>query len=170
MSSSAPHRLLRTAVATSMATAAGAGAHLLGGGTVDLPGITAVVAAMLVPIWLLTGRERRFAVIAVVQLTCQQVVHAALELAGPNHVPLPDDVSLYGHLLAAAAIAGWLRSGERRLWAAARRAVGVLVACWQRRGAAPPPVLVVAPVVAGTVRTRTVLRHVLHRRGPPLAA
>lgn len=173
MSPAVPHRLLRTGVSAGLATAAGIGAHVLGGGTVPGPGALGALVALAVPIWILAGRERRFAVIAAVQLAGQQLVHASLELITPSHVPLPDDVSLYGHLLAAVAIAGWLRTGERRLWAAAQRAARA-VAAWCRRSAGPTPArmepLPVAPASAGlgAAGPGAVLRHVLVRRGPPL--
>lgn len=173
-----PHRLPRAAAAAMLATAVGAVAHLLGGGVVTAAGLVGALAGLLVPIWMLAGRERSFAVIAGVQLAGQQLAHAWLELsAGPDvlpHLRLPDDVSLYGHLAAATLVAGWLRAGERRLWAAARRAVQA-VATWlrwarTRRGGAPPGLVVLAHVDTPPTHSGTVLRHVLVRRGPPLAA
>lgn len=177
---STTHRLLRATVAGGLATAAGTGAHLLSGGTVSTPGVLGALAGLLVPIWLMAGQERRFAALAGAQLAGQQLVHAWLEWAaapaapsGLTHAPLPDDVSLYGHVLAAAAIAGWLRAGERRLWDASRRAARALAAYWRwaqthSPGQVAPTLLIVRPTEPADVAPGTVLRHVLVRRGPPL--
>lgn len=163
-----PHRLLRAVVATVMATGAGTGAHLLGGGSATTAGIAVALVALFGPIWLLAGRERPFVVVAAAQLAGQQLVHAGFELGGPAHVPLPDDVSLCGHLLAAAAIAGWLRSGERRVWAACRRTARALAACCAPHvPAVPAPRALLLPSDVARVPLGRVLRHVLVRRGPP---
>jgi len=175
--SPAPHRLLRAVVASSGAMAAGAAAHLIGGGSLSLVGVVAGVAVLLGPVWLATGRERGWVVIAGLQVAGQQVVHVLLELiTGEHGTPLPHDVMLYGHVAAAALIATWLRCGERHLWAAARRAARSMAAWgrWVLRlgGRAPHTFPVVAAVATEAPRgcSGAVLRHVVARRGPPLLA
>ena len=157
-----------------MAAAVGVAAHVLGGGAPSAAGAVPAALALVGPAWLLAGRERAFVTIAGAQLAGQQLVHAWLELdSAVAHLPPPDDVSLYGHVLAALAVAAWLRCGERRVWAAARRAARAVAVWWRwvraRRTApqAPPPL----PLGVPRVFCRSpgvVLAHVLVRRGPPL--
>jgi hypothetical protein len=145
---------------------------------VSIPGAVFGLAVLLGPAWLIARRERGWAAIATLQLAGQQVVHVLLGLAagGAAHATVPEDLSMYGHITAAALIAAWLRCGERRLWAAARRA-GESVAAWLRwvlalhRPSPPPRSLVLTPTVGlPGGRPGTPLRHVLVRRGPPLPA
>jgi len=167
----APHRLPRASVAAALATAAGTAAHLLGAGTVTAPRVAGVFAELLPLFWLLAGRERRFVVIAPAVLAGQQLGHAWLAFGEPTHTPLPDDVSLYGHLMAAALIAGWLRVGEQRAWDACRRTADALVARCTPCPPGPAPgrrLPVTAPAAAGLAMRE--LRHVLVRRGPPRPA
>lgn len=172
----APHRLPRAAVAAAMAAGVGSAAHALGGGTPSIAGVAVALAVLLGPAWLLAGRERKFGTVAGVQLAGQQLVHAWLELdpAGA-HLPPPDDVSLYGHVLAGLAVAVWLRSGERRVWNAARSAAAAVARWWRWAQArrASPPAPPAPPVAVPDVRHRrvvAVLAHVVVRRGPPVAA
>ncbi|MGH3566793.1 MAG: hypothetical protein ACRDRH_12320 [Pseudonocardia sp.] len=175
--SPAPHRLLRAAVASSGAMIVGVAAHLIGGGSLSSVGVVVGLAVLLGPAWLATGRERGWAVIAGGQVAGQQVVHVLLELTTGEHgTPLPDDVTLYGHVGAAALIATWLRCGERHLWAAARRGARS-VAAWGRwvlrLGERAPhtfPVVTAAAIEASRICSEAVLRHVVTRRGPPLLA
>jgi hypothetical protein len=102
-------------------------------------------------------------------------VHAVLEsAAGAEHATmLPADVMLVSHLVAAALIAGVLRLGERRSWAAARRAALAVVLRWQRllalfRGPGIAPVVAAAPAPVPARAGDRTLRHVVVRRGPPL--
>lgn len=95
-----------------------------------------------------------------------RMLHAA---APPPHAVTPHATA--AHLTAALLLTWWLRRGEAALWSLMRRAVTLLpglVAWWQGYGepAAPDP----APRVPGH-GTRTprplLLRHTVHRRGPP---
>ena len=103
------------------------------------------------------------------------MVHTLLSRAGDAVEPgLPVDVFLYGHVLAAVLVAVWLRRGEQRTWAAARRATRMVAAWWARlvvllgHGELPYPVA--APIVVSPVPVpgRPLLRHAVVRRGPPL--
>jgi hypothetical protein len=179
VSTSPPHRGLRAVVAAFVAMIAGGGAHLLAGGVVSIPGVAAGLAVLLGPAWSLAGRERGWAVIAGLQLAGQQVVHLLLELASDRPgqgTGLPEDVTLYGHIAAAALIAAWLRYGERRTWNAAHRAARAVAARWRwllslfDRCEPPYPVHPIAAPDRSRVATGRPLRHVVVRRGPPLPA
>ncbi|MGH3614851.1 MAG: hypothetical protein ACRDRK_20105 [Pseudonocardia sp.] len=175
--SPAPHRLLRAVVASAGAMAAGAAAHLIGGGSLSSVGVLAGLTVLLGPAWLATGRERGWAAIAGLQVAGQQVVHVLLEfITGEHGTPAPDDVTLYGHVAAAAVIATWLRCGERHLWVAARRAARSMAA-WGRwvlrlceRAPHTFPVIAAAATGAPRICSGAALRHVVTRRGPPLLA
>jgi hypothetical protein len=174
--SAPPHRLLRAFVLTGAAVAVGAGAHLLGGADVDPVALTMAVPLLLGLSWPLTDRERGWLPIAGAQLAGQQVVHTLLSRAGEAVEPgLPIDAFLYGHVAAAALVAVWLRRGERRTWAAARRAARLVAMWWARLlvlltcPAPPRPARPLAPPVP-LVRRSPLLRHAVVRRGPPLPA
>ena len=170
-----PHRLARALVLTCVAVAVGAAAHLLGRGAVDPIALAAAFPLLLGLSWPLTDRERGWLPIAGAQLAGQQVVHTLLSRAGDAVEPgLPVDVFLYGHVLAAVLVAVWLRRGEQRTWAAARRAARLVAAWWARlvvllgHGELPYPVT--APNAASPVPLpgRPLLRHAVVRRGPPV--
>jgi hypothetical protein len=173
---SAPLRLPRALVLALAATLVGAASHLLSGGTLDLTGASCAVPVLVALAWPLTGRERGWLPILGVQLVGQQLAHILFGLgAGPaTHDPaLPIDAWFYGHVAAAVVVATWLRFGERRTWAAARRAASAVSAFWRAllrlfgHDVTCPDVA--APAVDGTpVRPSHPLRHSLVRRGPPL--
>ena len=171
-----PHRLLRAALLALVMTGGGCLTHIVAGGS-GSTGWAAVCGALLLgPAWLLTGRERGWTAIAGAQLAGQQVVHLLLGL-GAAHAAMPaPDVMVYLHVIMAALIAVWLRHGERRAWAAARRAAAAVVTLWRALVA-----LFERPVPArpfgGPPETEPVrqppwvlLRHSVVRRGPPAAA
>ena len=166
-----PHRLLRSVVAALVASICGAGAHLLGGGVVYPVGLFGSALLLTAVAWLLADRERDWLALAAGQLVGQQLVHGGLGvLAGASTFPLlPHDVMLYLHLAAALLAAGWLRGGERRAWAAVRRLITPFLVpalpC-------PRPPAAARPVGVDTTTERgaaVVLRHLLVRRGPPVA-
>ena len=169
-----PHRFLRALGLTCAALAVGAAAHLLGGATVAPLALAAAFPLVLGLAWPLTGRERGWLPIAGAQLAGQQVVHSLLGWGTSDMSGLAPDAFLYGHVVAAALVAVWLRRGEQRTWAAARRTARALAARWQRflrlfdAGAAPhhpePPARPAdVPVPSGPR-----LRFDVVRRGPPL--
>jgi hypothetical protein len=169
-----PHRFLRALALTGAAIAVGAAAHLLGGATV-VPAALAVAFPVLLGLsWPLTGRERGWLPIAGAQLAGQQVVHTVLDRFGEAvESGLPVDLFLYGHVAAAALVAVWLRRGERRTWAAARRAARLVARWWARllvllrRGTPPRPAQPVAAPEPLAHRP-PLLRHAVVRRGPPV--
>ena len=174
-------RLPRALVLALAATLVGAASHLLTGGTLDLTGVLCAVPVLAALAWPLTGRERGWLPILGVQLVGQQVAHVlfGLGLFGAGAVPathdltLPVDAWFYGHVAAAVVVAAWLRFGERRTWAAARRAAAAVSTFWRALlrlfGHDVTYPEVVAPAVdESLVRPSHPLRHSLVRRGPPL--
>lgn len=171
----APHRAARALVLTGTAVSVGVGAHVAAGGAMTLRSVAAAVPVLLALVWSLTDRERGWLPIAGAQLAGQQAVHAILDWgAHPAAGGLPADVVLYAHVVAAALLATWLRFGERRVWTAARRAVRMLAAYLRflvgllghhtpvdTRPSRPRSTAVPA-------HARTLLRHAVIRRGPPI--
>lgn len=170
-----PLRLLRAGASAAAAVVLGLAGHLAAGGAFTLAGTLLAFAAVLAPSWLLAGRERGWILIAAVQVGAQQVIHPLLAGVAPEPAALPHDVMFFLHVLGALAMATWLRLGERRAWAAARRLAARIVT-WAVRflaGAARPagPVVRRRPsrgVVA--LPAAVLLRHAVVRRGPPLPA
>lgn len=185
--SGAPSRVARTGAATGVALAAAASGHLgAGGAALSASGLLAAAAALVAPAWWLTGRERGWGPLAGALFAGQLAAHALFTATSPAgdmgmHLSpehhgmgrLPVELMLLGHLLAAAVGAAWLRRGERRAWAAGRRAAAALhqtlsvltgrpvrvsadggVLCWDLREGRP-------------TQQRVVLRHAIIRRGPP---
>lgn len=171
-----PRRSVRASVSAAAAAALGLTGHLAAGGEPTVAGAGLAFLAVLLPSWLLAGRERGWTVIAGVQVSAQQVLHPILVAASgaPAPTALPHDLMFHLHVLGAVAMAVWLRLGERRLWAAARRLAAHL-ARWSRLLlGAPQPRAASMPVprprTAIPLRFAAPLRHVLTRRGPPLPA
>lgn len=167
-----PHRLVRALASAAAATILGLAGHLLAGGAFTVAGTLLAVAVVLVPSWLLAGRERSWTFIAAVQVTAQQVIHPLLVGVAPEPGALPHDVMFFLHVLGALAMATWLRHGERRAWSAARRLAGRVVA-WAvlLLTGAPVPAGSVArprPARAVALPAAVLLRHAVVRRGPPL--
>ena len=175
-STPAPHRLSRAAVLAAVMAVAGTLAHVTAGGSVSPPALLVGLALLVGPAWLLTGRERGWTAIAGAQLAGQQIVHAALELAGSghdSHGAVPTDLMTYGHLTVAALLATGLRLGERRMWRTARRVALAITARLRtllalfEQAPVPAPAAPPAPP-APPVRPGRNLHHVVVRRGPPL--
>jgi hypothetical protein len=169
-----PLRLVRAGASAGAATVLGLTGHIAAGGAFTLTGTLLAFAAVLAPSWLLAGRERGWTFIAAVQVVAQQVIHPLLTGVAPEPAALPHDVMFFLHVLGALAMAAWLRLGERRAWAAARR-LAARILHWAIRflaGAARPAGPVVRPRQSGTVAlpVAVLLRHAVVRRGPPLPA
>lgn len=169
-----PRRLTRAVALSAAALTVGAVAHLLGGASVEPVALVVAFPVLLGLSWPLTDRERGWLPIAGAQLAGQQVVHTLLERLGDAVEPgLPVDVFLYGHVAAAALVAVWLRRGERRTWAAARRAARLVARWWARLAVlltvdAPPPAPPVERPTHETPPRSPLLRHAVVRRGPPV--
>jgi hypothetical protein len=170
-----PRRMARAGVSAAAAVALGLAGHVLAGGAPTVSGVGLAFLAVLVPSWLLAGRERSWTAIAGVQIAAQQVVHPLLVLtsAMPASDAVPHDLMFFLHVLGACVMAVWLRLGERRLWAAARRLAARLVR-WISR-LLGVPLAPATPASSGPVgyvppAAPVVLRHSLRRRGPPLPA
>jgi hypothetical protein len=160
-----PSGAARAGLAAGMAVGVAAAAHAVAQGDVDLAGVVWAFTALLGPAWWLTRRERGWGAHALTQLVAQQAVHAALSASAGGSAQVPHDLMLYAHVLAAVFTGCWLRWGERRAWAAARRLVsGVLPTPPPAPRTAPP---LLAPPAPAHRRPALVLRHTLARRGPP---
>jgi hypothetical protein len=163
-----PSGALRAGLAAGTAVGVASAAHGAGHGEFAVVGAVGAFVALLGPAWWLTRRERSWGAHALTQLAAQQAVHAALSVTAGGSGHLPNDLMLCAHLLAAALTGYWLRWGERRAWAAARRLLGGVLPPRPPtpRTAAPPP----AVPAAANRPPALVLRHTLARRGPPVPA
>ncbi|WP_086723830.1 hypothetical protein [Streptomyces sp. NRRL B-24085] len=144
-------------------------------------------AAGFVPVfaagWLLGGRERSLGAIGGATLTSQGGLHRCFAAARPPtatlmhgmrmthpHVHALTPHATAAHVSAALLLTWWLRCGEAALWSLLRRALALvpgLAAWWQGYGepAAPDPVR--PPADAPRTPRPLLLRHTVHRRGPP---
>lgn len=160
------------------ATAIGAVSHLVSGGSLSIVGSVCALPVLAALAWPLTDRERGWLPILGVQLAGQQAAHALFGLGAVGHATstaMPTDAWFCGHVFTAVVVTGWLRHGERRTWAAARRAARTLSRYWRRLVALfehPDTHCPDAPVPVDRPPTPSShpLRHSLVRRGPPLPA
>jgi hypothetical protein len=171
-------RVGRTAAAVVAAAVTTSGGHLLGTGVPPpATGLLLALSLTTVASWWLTRDERGWERLAAAQLAAQLGGHALFvgtatdPAVHAGHGALGPELVLLAHVLGAAVAGAWLRCGERRAMAAARRAVAALrrllfrlLAEW--RTARPPARrgLVDAPArIALSPR----LRHSIVHRGPP---
>lgn len=177
-------RSLRAAVFAALCVLLAAGGHTLATGMAP-PVWTQ--AAGFVPVfaagWLLGGREGSLGAIGAATLTSQGGLHLAFGAARPHTVMVMHGMRMThthahaltphataAHVSAAVLLTWWLRRGEAALWSLLRRAATLvpgLAAWWQGYGepVAPDPV---HPPADGPRTLRPVLlRHTVHRRGPP---
>ena len=174
-----PHgRAGRTAGATAAAAVTTSGGHLIGTGALPpLPGLLAALALAAIASWWLTRDERGWERLAAAQLAAQLGGHAlfvataADPAAHAGHGALGPELALLAHALGAAVAGAWLRCGERRAVAAARRVAAALrrlvtrlLARWRTARRPAPPRPVAAPT---RVRIAPLLRHSIVHRGPP---
>jgi hypothetical protein len=191
MKASPAVRSLRAVVFAVLCVLLAAGGHVLATGTA--PPLGAQVAGFL-PVfaagWLSGGRERSLFDIGCGTLAAQGGLHLAFG-AVRQHAPHAATVthgmrmvyphaltphSATAHIAAAFLLTWWLRRGEAALWSLLRWAVAFvpgLAAWWRVRGGART--LSGAPrfvrrAGGGLEALRQVLlRHVVHRRGPPMS-
>lgn len=171
-----PRRIARAGASAAAAVALGLAGHLLAGGAPTLSGSVLAFLAVLVPSWMLARRERGWTVIAGVQVGAQQVIHPLLVAASgmPEPGALPHDLMFFLHVAGALVMAMWLRLGERRMWATARRFAAHL-ALWASRLVRGPlpadePASRPRPVTHVPLPSPVPLCHAVSRRGPPLPA
>ncbi|MFF7948014.1 hypothetical protein [Streptomyces griseorubiginosus] len=190
-------RSLRAAVFAALCVLLAAGGHALATGMTPPVwaqgvGFLPVFAAGL----LLGGRERSLGAIGAATLTSQAGLHLAFgaarshssvtqqgmaaqqRMAMPHmvmsHMAPPHAVTPHAtaaHLSAALLLTWWLRRGEAALWSLLRRSVALvpgLAAWWQGYGEPAAPDSVSPAPDHGTRTPRPLLlRHTVHRRGPP---
>lgn len=169
----------RAAGALVAAIATTAGGHLLGTGALPpLNGLLLAVLGLAVPAWWLAGNERGWERLAAAQLAAQLGGHALFvatatdPAAHTGHSVLGPELVLLAHVAAAAVAGAWLRAGERRAAAAARRLIAALghllrslLRRWRAaRGRGGPARLESVPV-RGLLAAR--LRYSIVHRGPP---
>lgn len=189
MKASPAVRSVRAVVFAVLAVLLAAGGHALATGAAPPVWVQAVG---FVPVFaggcLLGGRERSLAGIGGGTLAAQGGLHLAFDAGRPHAVMGMHTIQGLGmahqhaltahatavHIATAVLVTWWLRRGESALWSLLRRAVAwvpALVGRWPVRSE-----LCVAPVAVGFVHgnagelrpTRQVLlRHAVHRRGPP---
>jgi hypothetical protein len=174
-----PHgRVGRTAGAVAAALVTTSGGHVLGTAAAPpLPGLLLALALTTVASWWLTRDERGWERLAAAQLGAQLGGHALFvgTAADPavhaGHGVLGPELILLAHVLGAAVAGAWLRCGECRAVAAARRAIAALrrlltrlLGEWRTLRPAAHRRPIGAPVLAvPTAR----LRHSIVHRGPP---
>jgi hypothetical protein len=155
-----------------------AGGHLLGTGALPpLTGLLLALVVLAVPAWWLAGDERGWERLAAAQVVAQFGGHALFvatatdPVAHTGHAVIGPELVLITHVAGAVVAGAWLRAGERRAAAAARRVVTALrhlirhfLRTWH---AARRP----APARLQSVSFRGVrafrLRHSIVHRGPP---
>ncbi|MFC5234585.1 hypothetical protein [Pseudonocardia zijingensis] len=162
------------AVAAALATTAG-GHALATGAPPPLVGLLLTAAVLAGPAWWLTGGERGWERLAGAQLAAQFGGHALFVLTAADPAAHAghgrQELVLLVHVLGAAAAGAWLRRGERRAVAAARRTVALLRSLFGRlprewRGA--HPLTAAFPAGAPFAALPGVrLRHSIVHRGPP---
>ena len=113
-----PWRWARAWVLGGSAVALSAAGHMLGGGHVEpvLLGLLVALASLAAYGWLRT--ERGLIAIAAAVTVVQGATHVIL---GAGHTHSSSSAMLAGHVVAGLALAFLLRSGESRIFAAARR-------------------------------------------------
>jgi hypothetical protein len=170
-----PLRLVRSVVVGATACGLGVTGHVLVGGSVHYGAVSVAVPVAVAVAWALAGHERDAWMIAALQIGLQLFVHAVLATGAAPATGgiLPHELMLHAHVAAGLLTAVALRAGERRTWAAARRALARL-ASWCLRIIDRPaqrtdrPVLRPAPALRVVAHHR-LLRHALVLRGPPVA-
>ncbi|MEU6350363.1 hypothetical protein ABZ896_13675 [Streptomyces sp. NPDC047072] len=178
-------RSVRAAVFAALCVLLAAGGHTLATGMA--PPVWAQTAGFL-PVfaagWLLGGRERSLAAIGGATLTSQGGLHLVFDAVRPHtamvmhgmrmtHAPAAHALTPHAtaaHVSAAVLLTWWLRRGEAAVWSLLRRAATLvpgLAAWWQGHGV-PRAVDPVRPAAdAPRAFRRLLLRHTVHRRGPP---
>ncbi|HVW43041.1 MAG TPA: hypothetical protein VHC18_17000 [Amycolatopsis sp.] len=152
--------------------------HVAAGGAWAAPPIVAVAVLLLGPVWVLSRRELTLAGIATLLASGQLITHTALMFGSAHTGGGMRAGSVFAFHLMAALLAGWwMRCGERRAWARARRGMAAVCRCVchllrgaPRAGANSAAAIVVPAVVTGSYRDRVALRHVIVLRGPPVPA
>ena len=164
-----PWRWVRAWVLGGSAVALSAGGHVIGGGHAEpvLLVLLASLAALAAYGWLRTERGL-LAIVAAVTV----VQGAAHLILGAGHTHSSSSAMLAGHLLAGVVLAVLLRTGEARLFAAARRRYlqwQTAVRCALAGVASPQP----APqrlIADGLLRTTSWFDSHAQGRGPPATA
>lgn len=181
-------RVLRAAGFAATCAVLAAAAHVTGGGMFSARAVLAGFLVIVVPAWVVTGRERTLGSILPATAASQVVLHVLMSQAVPHHqmtmadsAPVTDGMAcgmggsptlgmLLMHALGILLTSAWLEWGEARLCAVVRQVVAWLR--WPRplrpAGQHPPPFRIVPCHLDGDAAPiHTALRHIVVRRGPP---
>lgn len=178
-----PARSWRVVSGTAVPLIVGSGGHIAAGGRWAAPPIVAVAVLLLGPVWVLSRREIGLLGIATLVASGQLITHAALMFgsatagSGMAGTGVPTGSAFAFHLLAALVAGWWMRRGERRVWACARRVATAVCRCVchlargaTHVGANGVPAVMIPAVEIGGHRDRLALRHAIVLRAPPSLA
>lgn len=179
-------RITRAAAFAAVCIGLSAAAHLLAGGAICAQSAAGGLALAFTAGAAAAGRERPLAVIlpllagvqvalhVLFSLTDASLTHAApaaeaARIAGHAHTGLAPSLGmLIAHGWAVALTALWLARGEAALWALLRRLpLRLRRLLWVFRLPDPVPFLTATSAEPVVPRRTTLLRHAVHRRGPP---
>ncbi|MCG5213012.1 MFS transporter [Streptosporangium sp. KLBMP 9127] len=177
MPASLPFRIARATVFAVVCVGLSVTVHLFAGGSVSAPSAAVGLALAFAMASAAAGRERSPAVILPLLTCLQAVLHVLFSLA---HAPSPAMAAehvhsglvpglgmLIMHGWAVGLTGLWLARGESVLWTVVRRLLvrlrRVLLVVAVPEG---PPFLAVSAAEPDAPRS-AVLRHAVHRRGPP---
>lgn len=165
MRTASPARWLRAAVLAGSSVGLAAGAHFAAGGQAEPAFLILLLAAATAAGYHWSKRERGLLAIVTAVLVVQAAVHLTLGL-GHSHA---GGSMLVSHLAAALLLAGFLRFGEARVHAAARRRyVRWLVAVRLALAKAPVRPVWIAPLPATVEQFRQIwIEGPAAGRGPP---
>lgn len=143
--------------------------HLAGGGHVDPVFLLLLSALAVVAAYGWLSRERGLASILAAVCGVQVIVHVLL---GAGHFHADSSAMLLGHACAAVVLAGFLRWGEARVFAAARgRYLRWLVALRAALAETADRRTGSRPVSGSRVdRCSALIHRAVHERAPPVAA
>lgn len=178
MTATLPFRFVRAAAFAVVCLLLGLVAHLLAGGRPSVPSVVAGLALSAAIALPATGRERSLEVILPLLAGAQIALHLLFSLgpaaqgthlAGHAHTGLACHAGmLIAHGWAVGLTALWLARGEALLWGVLRRLTARLIRVVVAQAVPVLPRPVVPPAAPRPVRP-LLLRHAVHRRGPPFS-
>lgn len=113
-----PLRWLRAWLLGASSIALGAGGHALGGGHIEPVFLMLLTAAASLAAYAWLRTERGMIAILTAVIAVQVVSHLTMSM---GHAHVTSDMMLMSHAIAAVVLAGFLRFGEARVFARARR-------------------------------------------------
>ncbi len=165
----APLRWTRAWLLGSSAVGLAVAGHVVGGGHVEPVFAALLLCAVSLGSYGWLKRERGLLTITTVVVALQLLAHVAISAGHPHPV---SGAMVAGHAAAAVVLAGFLRWGESRVYAAARgRYLQWLIAVRCALAGVPRPPVWRRPVVAqAPVLVENWIHSVWRGRGPPVTA